>query len=99
MSPESANSLGLRARIPLSPLSDLEVHAKMDSSLDFSMIALCSRKNASLPSPYRSGMFTPNKPSRQYDRSSSRVVFLLAAQLIRFAMLASDMSMADRRWS
>jgi len=58
-----------------------------DWSSDCFIISSCSLMNADLPSPYRNGMFTPNKPSRLYAISSSRIVVHCAAQDIRAAAL------------
>src|SRR5258708_7535760 len=86
ISPECMNSMGEGASMP--HISSLDVQANMDSSSDFLMISIWSRRNAFLPSPYKSGIFTSNIPSKQYATSSRLVVRRLDAQLILVATLA-----------
>jgi hypothetical protein len=68
-----------------------DVVAKAQTNRDWSsdcfIISSRSLLNADLPSPYRSGTLTPNKPSRLYAISSSLIMVHRAAQDIRVAAL------------
>lgn len=91
MSADWAKQLGWGASIPRNVSEGtLVVQAKIDSSSDFLMISSCSLMNAFAPSPYSKGMFTSKRPSMQYAKSSTLMVFLPETQLIFVAIQAPD---------
>ena len=63
-----------------------DAHANIVSSLLIIMIAWWSLSKDRWPSSYSNGIFTSNKPRRQYAISSGRVVFLPATHIF-WAML------------
>ena len=91
--PISLKSAGDSARIPVyCVLMPFRVHAKIDISGQLLMISSCNRIKALPPSPYKTGMLTSNIPSRQYARSSCRVVSRCPAQDI---LTATGTSLSD----
>ena len=71
----------------LSESSPQLTHAKSVVSTDCLMISSCRRWKALRPSPYRVGIWIPNKPRRQYASSSTRVVLRSPNHDIRWEML------------